>query len=139
MCAVKAALSSGGFLPGGGSALLQAQFALDGLLAAESASTDWRHGVVAARRACFAPFEKTASNSIGSDDVAGLRERVLASGLSGGGINFARRDFSQNSEAHEVEDLVAVGVIDPVLVVKNSLLYGASIASILLTADCAVL
>lgn len=38
-----------------------------------------------------------------------------------------------------VEDLIAKGVIDPVLVVKNSLLYGASIASILLTADCAVL
>ena len=39
----------------------------------------------------------------------------------------------------QVEDLVAKGVIDPVLVVKNSLLYGASIASILLTADCAIL
>ena len=38
-----------------------------------------------------------------------------------------------------VEDLVNKGIIDPVLVVKNSLLYGASIASILLTADCAIL
>lgn len=38
-----------------------------------------------------------------------------------------------------VEDLVKKGIIDPVLVVKNSLLYGASIASILLTADCAIL
>ena len=42
-------------------------------------------------------------------------------------------------DSYKVEDLVEKGVIDPVYVVKNSLLYGASIASILLTADCAVL
>ena len=30
-------------------------------------------------------------------------------------------------------------MIDPVQVVKNSILYGSSIASILLTSDCAVL
>ena len=46
---------------------------------------------------------------------------------------------TQQHSTFIVENLVAKGVIDPVLVVKNSLLYGASIASILLTADCAVL
>lgn len=55
------------------------------------------------------------------------------------GIDFKRRNLSQAQEKHVVEDLVTKGVIDPVLVVKNSMLYGASIASILLTADCAVL
>ena len=40
---------------------------------------------------------------------------------------------------YQIEDLVEKGVIDPVHVVKNSLMYGASIASILLTADCAIL
>ena len=39
----------------------------------------------------------------------------------------------------EATDLVAAGVIDPLLVVKNSFQYGASLASIVLTADCAVL
>ena len=42
-------------------------------------------------------------------------------------------------DAIKVEDMVSKGIIDPVLVVKNSLRYGASLASILLTADCAVL
>ena len=58
---------------------------------------------------------------------------------SNAGIDFTKKSMTQASEIFKVEDLVARGIIDPVLVVKNSLLYGASVASILLTADCAVL
>ena len=44
-----------------------------------------------------------------------------------------------NTRKNTVENLIDKGIIDPVLVVKNGLLYGSSIASILLTSDCAVL
>ena len=72
--------------------------------------------------------------------MAGLRSRVLESEVSDGGVDFMRRSQKQQTlEKLQVENLVAKGVIDPVLVVKNSLLYGSSIASILLTADCAIL
>ena len=47
--------------------------------------------------------------------------------------------LDQNRKIGKVENLVEKGVIDPLQVVKNSILYGSSIASILLTSDCAVL
>ena len=56
------------------------------------------------------------------------------------GIDFRKKDKTRlGAEKLEVQDLVRLGVIDPCLVVRNSLRYGASIASILLTAECAVL
>lgn len=50
VCAVKAALNEGGFVAGGGSALLRASFALDDLQESEgdgniSRSEEWRFGV----------------------------------------------------------------------------------------------
>ena len=44
-----------------------------------------------------------------------------------------------NRKVNSIENLVEKGIIDPVMVVKNGLLYGSSIASILLTSDCAIL
>ena len=49
------------------------------------------------------------------------------------------RNFDKNGreQLHLVE-LVNRGIIDPLLVVKNAWLYGSSIASILLSAECAL-
>ena len=44
-----------------------------------------------------------------------------------------------NRKDKSIKNLIEKGIIDPVMVVKNGLLYGSSIASILLTSDCAVL
>jgi len=96
----------------------------------------------AVQTACFAPFDRIATNATGDgEQVAALRSRVLEALRynTSAGIDFRKRQKTQLSEEFEVKDLVTSGVIDPLLVVKNSLLYGSSIASILLTADCAVL
>ena len=58
------------------------------------------------------------------------------------GIDFRQTRSAKDNKTYVedfiAEDLVSKGVIDPLHVVKNSLLYGTSIGSILLTADCAV-
>ncbi len=36
------------------------------------------------------------------------------------------------------QDLISIGLVDPTKVVKSSLRYGVGLASIMLTADCAV-
>ena len=79
VCAVKAALNQGGFVAGGGSALLKASLALDRYVEemAVGKSTEWRYGVLTTQKACYAPFDKIAQNAIGSSDATALRSRVL--------------------------------------------------------------
>ena len=48
-------------------------------------------------------------------------------------------NLGYNAAKGYVTDLIDDGIIDPTNVVKNSLIYGSSIASIILSADCAVL
>ena len=68
VCAVKAALNQGGFLAGGGCALLNASHVLDQFIEEKAAEgIDWRHGVRAAKAACIAPFDTIVSNSIGTE------------------------------------------------------------------------
>ena len=41
-------------------------------------------------------------------------------------------------KSKHINDLTALGIMDPVKIVKHALIHGASVASILLTAECAV-
>jgi len=50
-----------------------------------------------------------------------------------------KQGLGYNSETGEIIDMVSHGIIDPAKVVINSLIYGSSIASIMLSTDCAVL
>ena len=54
-------------------------------------------------------------------------------------MGFDLRKDNKRKDDKSIENLIEKGIIDPVMVVKNGLLYGSSIASILLTSDCAVL
>ena len=51
----------------------------------------------------------------------------------------AKPGLGYNSRTGHVEDMVASGIIDPTKVVTSSLIYGSSIASIMLSTDYAVL
>lgn len=87
-------------MTGGGSALLRASLSLESYLEsaeAESKSTDWRYGVIAAQKACFAPFDKIAENAMGSSDASALRSRVLTSigDNPNLGIDFTKRSMTQ--------------------------------------------
>src|SRR4051794_5150043 len=119
--ATRAAVEEG-VIPGGGSALVHASSAIDGL----DLSGDERTGARAVRTALDAPLARIAEN-------AGFEGRVVVSKVrdlgAGNGFNAATGDYG---------DLAKQGVIDPVKVTKAALGNAASIAAMVLTTDSAV-
>lgn len=118
LSATRAAVEEG-ILPGGGSALLQAERALDGL----DVDGDSVLGVELVRNALKVPARWIAANSgfDGDDVVAQLRDLPSGHGL--------------NALTGEFEDLLATGIIDPARVTRSALESAASIASLLLTTE----
>ena len=121
IAATRAAVEEG-VIPGGGSALVHAASAIDGL----DLSGDELTGARAVRSALDAPLARIAEN-------AGFEGRVVVSKVrelgSPQGFNAATGEFG---------DLAAQGVIDPVKVTKAALGNAASIAAMILTTDSAV-
>jgi chaperonin GroEL len=89
--------------------------------------TSFHFGVQVAQKACQAPFKRLIYNKLGTDPGL-LLEQALA-----------RPGFGYNANTNKVVDLIACGIIDPTKVVTSSLIYGSSIASIMLSTDFAVL
>jgi chaperonin GroEL len=114
----KAALEEG-VVPGGGVALLNASKAILNL----KLEGDEAIGAKIVQHACRTPLKQIAFNA-GFDGSVILNE-VLA----------APANYGFNALTEEVEDLVAAGVIDPAKVVKNSLVYAASTAGIVLLSE----
>jgi chaperonin GroEL len=121
VAATRAAVEEG-VIPGGGSALVHSAAAIDGL----DLSADELTGARIVRAALDAPLVRIADN-------AGFEGRVVVSKVRerGAGTGF-------NAATGEYGDLVAQGVIDPVKVTKAALGNAASIASMVLTTDSAV-
>jgi chaperonin GroEL len=121
IAATRAAVEEG-VIPGGGSALVHAASAIDGL----SLTGDEATGARAVRSALDAPLARIAEN-------AGFEGRVVVSKVRelgvGNGFNAASGEFG---------DLAKQGVIDPVKVTKAALGNAASIAAMVLTTDSAV-
>ncbi|UOY01097.1 chaperonin GroEL [Blastococcus sp. PRF04-17] len=121
IAATRAAVEEG-VIPGGGSALVHAAEAIDGL----SLEGDELTGARAVRAALDAPLARIAEN-------AGFEGRVVVSKVrdlgEGQGFNAATGEFG---------DLAGQGVIDPVKVTKAALGNAASIAAMVLTTDSAV-
>lgn len=88
---------------------------------------DYLGGVSAVQKACIAPALKLCLNAAGEE--SSLPHLISKQKSSSIGVDF---------RSLAMTDLLAAGIIDPVWVVKNSLLYGTSVASILLSAECAV-
>ncbi|MBL0769986.1 chaperonin GroEL [Sphingopyxis sp. XHP0097] len=121
--ATRAAVEEG-IVPGGGTALLYATKALDGL---QGENEDQTRGVDIIRRALQAPVRQIAEN-------AGFDGAVVAGKL------FDQSDSNQgfNAATDTYEDLVKAGVIDPTKVVRTALQDAASVAGLLITTEAAV-
>jgi len=119
--ATRAAVEQG-IIAGGGAALLHTEAALDEL----SFTGDEAVGMTIVRRALAEPLRWIANN-------AGLEGYVVVSkvrGLAGNeGLNAATGDY---------QDLLKAGVVDPVKVTKAALANAASVASLLLTTESAI-
>jgi chaperonin GroEL len=122
--ATKAAIEEG-VVPGGGTALLRAQKAVDKL--AKSLEGDERTGVSIVRRALEEPLRMIAENA--GHDGAIIVEKVR---------NESNVSTGFNAEDEEVQDLVEAGVIDPTKVVRVAIQNSSSIAGLLLTTEALV-
>ncbi|WP_448641111.1 chaperonin GroEL [Geodermatophilus sp. URMC 63] len=121
IAATRAAVEEG-VVPGGGSALVHAAAAVDGLGLAGDELT----GARAVQRALEAPLVRIADN-------AGFEGRVVVAKVRDLGVG---QGF--NAATGEYGDLAAQGVIDPVKVTKAALGNATSIAAMVLTTDSAV-
>jgi chaperonin GroEL len=121
IAATRAAVEEG-VIPGGGSALVHAVSAIDGL----DLSGDELTGARAVRLALDAPLARIAEN-------AGFEGRVVVNKVRELGLG---QGF--NAATGEYGDLAKQGVIDPVKVTKAALGNAGSIAAMVLTTDSAV-
>jgi len=121
--ATRAAVEEG-IVPGGGTALLYATKALEGL---KGENDDQTRGIDIIRKALQAPVRQIAEN-------AGHDGAVVAGKLIDGGD--ATLGF--NAQSEEYENLVAAGVIDPTKVVRAALQDAASVAGLLITTEATI-
>ncbi len=121
--ATRAAVEEG-IVPGGGTALLYATKALEGL---KGANEDQTRGIDIIRKAITAPIKQIAQN-------AGHDGAVVAG-------NLLREDdetMGFNASTDVYENLVKAGVIDPTKVVRTALQDAASVAGLLITTEAAI-
>ncbi|MBX3031371.1 MAG: chaperonin GroEL [Chloroflexi bacterium] len=111
-----------GLVAGGGTALLQALPALDGV----QAEGDEAIGVSILRRALEAPIRQIAENAgqEGSVIVAGVRGKAIGEGY--------------DALKGEYGDLFAKGIVDAAKVTRSALQHAASIAGMVLTTETLV-
>ncbi|MEC7742129.1 MAG: chaperonin GroEL [Pseudomonadota bacterium] len=121
--ATRAAVEEG-IVPGGGTALLYATKALEGL---EGKNDDQTRGIDIIRRALQAPVRQIATN-------AGHDGAVVAGKLTD--ANDTSLGFNAATDTYE--DLVKAGVIDPTKVVRTALQDAASVAGLLITTEAAI-
>ncbi|QNM82562.1 chaperonin GroEL [Sphingomonas sabuli] len=121
--AVKAAIEEG-IVPGGGTALLYATKALEGL---KGQNDDQTRGVDIVRKALYAPVRQIAQN-------AGFDGAVVSGKLLDGNDD----TLGFNAATDTYENLVKAGVIDPTKVVRTALQDAASVAGLLITTEATV-
>ncbi len=119
--ATRAAVEEG-VVAGGGVALLRGQAALDGLKVPE----EQKAGVQIIRRALEEPIRMIAQN-------AGLEGSIVVNKVREG-----KDDFGYNAASDTYGNLLQMGVIDPVKVVRTALQNAASVAGLMLTTECLV-
>ncbi|KKB76626.1 molecular chaperone GroEL [Devosia soli] len=120
--ATRAAVEEG-IVPGGGVALLRAS----ANLTVKGANADQEAGIAIVRRALQAPVRTIANN-------AGAEGSVVVDKI----LENPAPSFGYNAATGEYGDLVALGVIDPVKVVRHALQDAASVASLLITTEATI-
>ncbi len=119
--ATRAAVEEG-IVAGGGVALLRAQSSLDSL----KLSPEQQFGVSIIRRAIEEPLRQIVAN-------AGLEGSIIVNKVKEGKDN-----FGYNASNDTYGDMLAMGVIDPVKVVRTALQHAASVSGLMLTTECLV-
>ncbi|EJF97969.1 chaperonin [Bartonella vinsonii subsp. arupensis Pm136co] len=120
--ATRAAVEEG-IVAGGGTALLRAANALT----VKGNNPDQEAGINIVRRALQAPARQIATNA--GEEAAIIVGKVLENNADTYGYNTATGQFG---------DLIALGIVDPVKVVRSALQNAASIASLLITTEAMV-
>lgn len=117
--ATRAAVEEG-IVPGGGTAFIMAQSAIDGL----SLEGDEETGAGIVKSAIESPLRQLAAN-------AGLEGALIVEKVktTGQGYNVATGEY---------QDLVAAGVVDPTKVTRSALQNAASISGLLLTTEALI-
>ena len=120
--ATRAAVEEG-IVAGGGTALIRAFDALNGL---KGENDDQEHGINIVKTAIEAPLRTIVDNAGGEGSV------VVNKVKEGEG------DFGYNARSDVYENLISSGVIDPVKVTRLALENSASISGLLLTTECVI-
>lgn len=124
LSATRAALEEG-IVAGGGLALIQAAECLEKMDIADL-SDDAKVGFKIVKRALEEPIRQIAEN-------AGLDGAVIADRAK-----HEKKGVGFDAAKMEWKDMVAAGIIDPAKVTRSALQNAASVASLLLTTECAI-
>ena len=120
--ATRAAVEEG-IVPGGGVALLRASNAVK----SEGANADQEAGIAIVRRALQAPIRQIAENA--GDEGSIVVGKIL---------DEKKGSFGYNAQTGKFGDMIDMGIIDPVKVVRHALQDAASVASLLITTEAMV-
>jgi chaperonin GroEL len=125
LSATRAAMAEG-IVAGGGAALLHAQAALDDVSSDADVTGDYAIGVGIVRRALREPAFLIAANA--GFDASSVVETTAGLGVDDGFDALAGRQGN----------MIEMGIIDPLRVVRSALQNGASVAGLLLTTNTLV-
>jgi chaperonin GroEL len=120
--ATRAAVEEG-IVPGGGTALLRASIVLD--ITGENA--DQNAGIAIIRKALQSLVRQIAENA--GDEGSLVVGKILESGTD---------NFGYNAQTSEYGDMIAMGIVDPVKVVRTALQNAASVAGLLVTTEAMI-
>ncbi|MBP2235497.1 chaperonin GroEL [Sinorhizobium kostiense] len=120
--ATRAAVQEG-IVPGGGVALLRSSVKIT----VKGENDDQEAGVNIVRRALQAPARQIVENA--GDEASIVVGKILEKNTD---------DFGYNAQTGEYGDMIAMGIIDPVKVVRTALQDAASVASLLITTEAMI-
>ena len=121
--ATRAAVEEG-IVAGGGVALLRAALAIK----TEGDNEDQNVGIDIVRKALESPIRQIVEN-------AGVEGSIVVGRIK---AEKANKNFGFNAQTEEYVDLVEMGIIDPVKVVRIALQDAASVAGLLITTEAAI-
>ena len=120
--ATRAAVEEG-IVAGGGVALLRASANIK----AAGANADQTAGIAIVRRALQAPARQIAAN-------AGAEASIVAGKI----LDNKGATFGYNAQTGEYGDMISMGIVDPVKVVRTALQDAASVAGLLVTTEAMI-
>ena len=120
--ATRAAVQEG-IVPGGGVALLRSS----AKITAKGVNQDQEAGISIVRRALQAPARQIAENA--GDEASIVVGKIL---------DKDQDNFGYNAQTGEYGDMIAMGIVDPVKVVRTALQDAASVAGLLVTTEAMI-